>query len=204
MARERFDDDLDDRDDDRRGDRPYPARRYDRAGAGSGLKLPGLFLVLLGLVGSLVSIAMVYTSTQPQDQLVAKMYDGFLIPMIESQPDSQAKTDQLAELRAEREKAIAKAAAQPAWKPLASSGANLLGSILMLVGGLNMRGRTSYPLSMAGAIVALVPVVNGCICFAMPFGLWALIALNGRGVRQSFARPGNTPPRADLADDLDR
>ena len=59
---------------------------------------------------------------------------------------------------------------------------------------------------MAGAIIALIPFTNGVYCFAIPVGIWALIALNGRGARAAFRRTGRSAPPSptDLADDLDR
>ena len=198
MVRERFDDELDDdRDSPRLGDRP--SRRYDRAGDGANLKMPGLALILLSLPAMLVSGTFLFMTVQPPRQVLNFIHDRIQVPLLEMQPDGQAKTDALEQVHAQRDRAIAQAGDEPRPTSIALWSGNLLGSIIMLAGGIAMRGRKNYPVAMAGSIFALIPVTTGCACFSTAFGIWALIALSGS--RNAFRR--STAP-TDLADDLDR
>ena len=62
----------------------------------------------------------------------------------------------------------------------------LIMNFLMVVGGLKMRRLQSYPLALTAAIMSLIPI-HGCLCCAMPVGLWALIVLGDSNTRAGFA-----------------
>ena len=196
MARERFDDEPED-DLDRRDYRG--ARRYDRAGAGANLRMPGLALILLSLPAMLVSGTFVFVSVQPPKQAINYLFDHIQIPLIQMQPDGEAKTEQFKRANDQRDQMLAGVGDEPRPASIALWGANLLGSVLMLAGGIAMRGPRHFPVALAGSLAALVPVATGCACFSTAFGIWALVALAGS--RDAFRR---SAPPTDLADDLDR
>jgi phage FluMu protein Com len=57
--------------------------------------------------------------------------------------------------------------------------------IVMLWGAVSMLRLKNYPLSMAAAVIPLVPC--GCCGFLdLPFGIWALVVLCDAGVRSAF------------------
>ncbi|WP_372723046.1 hypothetical protein [Novipirellula sp.] len=56
----------------------------------------------------------------------------------------------------------------------------LLGSIMMLK-------RKAYPLAMAGAFLALVPICGPCFVLGIPFGIWCLVLLFQADVKNSFS-----------------
>ncbi|MEN6450095.1 MAG: hypothetical protein ABFC96_06365 [Thermoguttaceae bacterium] len=59
-------------------------------------------------------------------------------------------------------------------------------SILILIGGQRMRRLQSYGLAMTAAIVAVIPCIAPCCLLTLPFGIWALIALNDPSVKAAF------------------
>ena len=52
--------------------------------------------------------------------------------------------------------------------------------------GMQMRQLRNYTLSMIGAIVAMSPCISPCCCLGLPVGIWALVVLLKRGGRDSF------------------
>lgn len=212
MARDRFDDEnaddrRDDRDDRDRGERgrddrrdddydERPRRSGDMAAARAKVGAPGLMLILCGLVATLLGGASLAMTIANPAFVVETTFDRFTIPLVESQPPSPQRDAQLAQLREQRAAAVAQA--QQGINPV-NLGLNLLfmiPSLLILVGGIKMRSLSGYGLAMTGAIFALIPCSNSCVCLAMPFGLWALIVLLNADVKAAFRRPA--------ADSLDR
>lgn len=61
----------------------------------------------------------------------------------------------------------------------------VVGALFVLYAALQMRQLKNWPLSMAGAIVALVPCF-ACCCLGLPVGIWALVVLNKPEVRAAF------------------
>jgi hypothetical protein len=59
-------------------------------------------------------------------------------------------------------------------------------SLLLIGGALRMSAARGYAVSMATAIMALVPLVGPCYLLAIPFGIWALVALRRPEVRAGF------------------
>ncbi len=63
---------------------------------------------------------------------------------------------------------------------------SLVLGIVLLLGAARMRDLESYPLALAAAIAALLPLVPGFL-ISLPFGIWALTLLSRRDVRKAFA-----------------
>ncbi len=57
--------------------------------------------------------------------------------------------------------------------------------VVMLIGALKMMRLENYGLSMAAAIIGMLPC--GCCCIiGLPFGIWSLVVLSGVDVRAAF------------------
>ncbi len=151
-----------------------PGEREIRAVRGR-LAVPGMILLLFGLLGMGIVIAcLVGAFTQPMilhDQVKS---------MVEGMPPGQERTDQLKQLEDTK--------AEMSLDTPSNIAACVIGWLLcflMTLGGASMRRLGSYGLAMTGAICGLIPI-SGCCCFAMPVGLWAVIALSDGNVRKAF------------------
>jgi len=178
MARDRDDD----RFDDEIGDAPRPV---DRTAARRRVAVPAIFLIVLGFLGtSLGTITLAVALVAPD--WFGNAYADAVKPLIEKQPPSQARDDQLAQIEQVRQLRLDTPVS------LASTGLGLVTAGVMLVGGLRMRGLKSYGLAVTASLAALYPC--GCIaCFAVPVGLWALITLLNGDVKAAFAAGGKLP-----------
>jgi hypothetical protein len=63
----------------------------------------------------------------------------------------------------------------------------LVGSVLIFLGGAKMKALQSYGLALAGSILAIIPC-NACCCIGAPFGIWALVVLLNADVKLAFTR----------------
>ena len=70
---------------------------------------------------------------------------------------------------------------------VASSVVGLGIAVFLWIGASRMAALQSYNLSMATAIVALVPCLSPCCVLTLPFGVWALVALTKPEVKAAFA-----------------
>ena len=171
MARDRVDDRYDDESD--------APRRVDVAAARRRVAVPAVFLVLFGLLGSALSALSLVVALVAPDSF-GNAYADAVKPLIEKQPPSQARDDQLAQVEQVRQLRLDSPV------NLASTALSLVTAALMVVGGLRMRGLKSYGLAVTASIAALYPC--GCVlCFSAPFGLWALITLLNGDVKAAFA-----------------
>lgn len=62
----------------------------------------------------------------------------------------------------------------------------LVANGVILVAAIKMRNLRNFPLSMLGAILAVIPCIGPCYLLGIPFGIWALIALHQPGVKEDF------------------
>ncbi|MBX5480632.1 MAG: hypothetical protein IRZ16_02110 [Myxococcaceae bacterium] len=62
----------------------------------------------------------------------------------------------------------------------------LLTSGFTIFGAMNMMKLRSFGLSMAAAIVAMLPCFGPCCCLGLPIGIWALVVLNKPEVKSAF------------------
>ncbi|HVS19394.1 MAG TPA: hypothetical protein VMT18_12390 [Planctomycetota bacterium] len=51
---------------------------------------------------------------------------------------------------------------------------------------LGLRNLSSYPLGLAAAVLSVFPCMMPCCPVSIPFGIWALVVMHGRGVRPHF------------------
>jgi hypothetical protein len=59
-------------------------------------------------------------------------------------------------------------------------------SLLIFAGGWQMRQLESYGLAMISAIMALIPICTLGFPLGIPIGIWALVVLSRRDVREAF------------------
>jgi hypothetical protein len=69
---------------------------------------------------------------------------------------------------------------------IVSTALQLFLSALVLIGAIKMLSLRNYVLSVAAAIVALVPCATPCCVLTLPFGIWALVVLNRPDVKANF------------------
>ena len=62
----------------------------------------------------------------------------------------------------------------------------LLVSALVLFSAMKMKKLESYPLAMAGSIVAMIPCLSPCCIAGLPIGIWCLMVLNKPEVKSAF------------------
>lgn len=64
---------------------------------------------------------------------------------------------------------------------------NLAISGIVLFGAISMLKLQRYGLAMGASILAVIPCVGPCVCLAIPFGIWSLVVLSKSEVKQAFA-----------------
>ena len=64
--------------------------------------------------------------------------------------------------------------------------AELLISVVILLGALKMQSLKSYSLAIIASILAMLPCATPCCLIGLPFGIWALVVLNKPGVKSHF------------------
>ncbi len=69
---------------------------------------------------------------------------------------------------------------------MAWSGVILASNVVTLIGAFKMRALRNHGLAKYGAILAVIPCVGPCCVLGIPFGVWALVALNKPGVKDAF------------------
>ena len=71
----------------------------------------------------------------------------------------------------------------------AQVGSGVLGVLLraiVFLGAVKMKNLQNYGLSMAAAIIAIIPCFSACCLLELPFGIWALVVLSNAEVKQAF------------------
>jgi hypothetical protein len=70
----------------------------------------------------------------------------------------------------------------------------LAASGLIAYAGWQMRQLKSWGLSMAGAIVAMIPCISLCCLLGLPIGIWAILVLIDEDIKRAFATGGAYVP----------
>lgn len=199
MARDRFDDETDDRDNDRPARRRRGAvgdpERGRRALAGPAIGLILVGLITLGLVGyglltggGAAAVA-ADLAERRKDQLAQIDAGPGTADQKQQQKDVVNKMydfgDKLAPL-----------------SPLISGLAGV-GGLLILAGGVQLfRGR-GRGLGMTSSVLAMIPCFSSCACvLGIPVGIWALVVLGGADAKAAFAAGRRPDTFADDRDDL--
>lgn len=185
-----------DQDDDRYDDPPRRRPRDDddrprrRGPAAAGrAALPGLFLIINGLVGIVVWVGLAgVTLADPM------LYVEFLRKVAADSQDPRQKKE-LEDKAQEIEDELK-----------ANPGANTVGTVVQtgvavglnalgVVGGIMMRSGRGWGLGLAGSVVSAVPCLTGCCVTGVPFGIWGVVVLLNGDVRAAFARNGRPADR---------
>jgi hypothetical protein len=58
--------------------------------------------------------------------------------------------------------------------------------VIVLIGAGKMQRLESFQFSMTAAVLAMIPCVSPCCLLGLPFGIWALVALNKPEVKSNF------------------
>ena len=154
-------------------DRPRPSRRDYAADR---LKLPAIFLIILGLLSlfaAVTIVALIWMSPdvimKDQYELMKQFFPNQPLPPYEEWLQDQQRT---------------------------ATGVNILRiimSILMTVGAMKMKSVEGYGLAMTSAIIACIPLCPNECCCATPFGIWALVVLLNADVKRAFTLPAARP-----------
>ncbi len=163
--------------DDDRDDRRRP--RGDAEAGRRRIGTPAVLLIVFGLIAVLVEVGGLVAAFTAPDIMYTQMKKFF-----EGMPPGPDRQQALDDLEKEKDEYRLDT-------PM-NLGGTVLGlvlSVLMLVGGVTMKSQSSYGLAMTGAVCAIIPCVNGCICCAMPVGIWALMVLVDPNVKAAFSAP---------------
>jgi len=61
-----------------------------------------------------------------------------------------------------------------------------IGSVVVILGSLKMKNLENYGLSMAAAIIAMLPIASGCCLLGLPAGIWCIIVLMKPEIKAAF------------------
>ena len=76
-------------------------------------------------------------------------------------------------------------------------GVGVVGSLIVLVGGISMLTRLSRGLSIFASLLAMIPFVSSCCCMiGLPVGIWSLVVLFSADVKAAFAAKALPPADA--------
>ena len=64
----------------------------------------------------------------------------------------------------------------------------------IFIGAWNMRQGTRYRWAYAAAVLASIPMLTPAFCWGIPLGIWALIVLHRRDVKDAFAAKAELRP----------
>ncbi len=189
MARDRFDDELDDRGGER------PRRRAAGAAAGKAKLLnPAIGLIVIGallLLGAGVNIL--------------SGLSGNFEPELEKQKQKQfEQIDANPQMNADQKKQQKEIlttfldALPKYWIP--GNALLALANLVVLAGGIQMLRAKSRGLAMLSSVLAMIPCVTSVCCLlGVPIGIWALVVLGKPEVKAAFAG-GNARSRDDYDD----
>lgn len=187
MSRGDFDD-RDDRFDDRDRDRDDrgPSRRQIDAGR-SKARLPGILLLVSGLLGILAGLGMVFLIMNP----------GPLVEVLKKQ-EQQATDPQQRQRVQEQIRVFENPKPEEFTINLGQQVVATLFALGVTVTGLLMSRCRGYVVCMIGSVVSILPC-NYCCCLSLPIGIWALITLMNPDVKAAFGKAA-PPPRDDIDD----
>ena len=188
MARDRFDDELDDRG----GERP---RRRGAAAADGKAKLLGPAIGLIVLAGLMLAAAGI--------NVISGLSPNF------AQQVEQAKKQQFDQLDANKQMSDDQKKQQKEmltgvfdalvkfWIP--GNAALGLVNVVVLFGGIQMLRAKSRGLAMFSSVLVMIPCASVCCVIGIPVGIWALVTLGKPEVKAAFAG-GDARPRDDYDD----
>lgn len=139
--------------------------------------LPGIFLIVVGLLNLLASVALLgvgYMVLTAPPEKIQEFWEKLTEEQKEQMKQGGIEQGNLQQTYANTF--------------LRWGGVALLGSILTLAGGIQLRARRSYWLAMVGAVLAAIPCLSplGCCLVGEGIGIWCLVVLLNPDVKSSF------------------
>ena len=152
---------------------PPPSAEYEspygkNPGSFEQAKAPAITLMVVAIIG----ISLILLSP-----LFAEGYMGILEQIARDQ-GNQDLQEVLEEFRRNQ-----------ASSQIFSIGMNLIAlaaGVVIIYGANQMRKGRNWGISMAAAIIAMIPCVSPCCCLGLPVGIWAIIILIKEDVKQAF------------------
>lgn len=157
------------------------------------VQLPGIFLIILGVLNLLPGV---YNGGQfvlilMQD---AKTYHAKNLAMMDQAMRQMEESPPLQEFFAGMRKTIADLSpedfySRALWQQGIASVILLLIAVLQVLGGVRMLQLKSYALVLVASILTVLPCLSltGCCCIGQVVGIWAFVVLMTSEVRQSFS-----------------
>lgn len=159
---------------DDRDDLPPPV---DRDKAAATVKAPAICLLVVAIIGivcqiGIIAVLLVFPGMMRQFLATAQQQ--------QQQPKDRQKIEEAKEKMDELEQQLK--------SPVNYIGPvlGILSSMFLLFASIKMMRLESWPLALAGAIVAMPPYVSGCWCLGLPVGIWAIVVLVNQNVKASF------------------
>lgn len=187
MATDRYDDEYD--------DAPRRPRRGDPDRAKGKVLGPAIGLIVTAVLA--LGLTVVGFLTQPPGGVAAQFAEQrkAQLEQLDKQQVPAAQKQQQAEMINKIYDFLDKIA--PAFPVL--NGLLVVGSLLILFGGVQMARLKSRGLGLTASVLAMIPFFSSCCCvLGLPVGIWAIVTLNQQDVKAAFAAGG---PRDDFADD---
>lgn len=166
--------------DDRWDDEGDRDRRGGRRGltaeqARSKVTPPAIGLILMGVL----TVAMIGLGVLQYNSLPAQFDEQ--IKQFDTDPNLKPEQrDQAKEMMKSYQKLVM--SALPVTWGLAG-----ISSLVMIAAGVKMMSLSGRGLGIFASILAMIPCVSGCCLIGLPIGIWALVVLNGAGVKAAFA-----------------
>jgi hypothetical protein len=148
--------------------------RHDREAARGKVMVPGVLLIISAVINVFFSLfllgtgALIATKT-PEQMRAQQEMTRKILPSLPEQDPSQLKTISMAEY-------------------LGGGLVDLLATLVMIVGGIQMIRLRTFGLAVVAAILALLPCIScaGCFGLGQLAGIWALVVLAKPEVKESF------------------
>jgi hypothetical protein len=170
-------DEYDDRSDRQDGydDSGEPRRPDVRERVRVRVMIPGIFLILIGALSlGLSGYGLVGLATNPEEAM--KPGYEMMVQFNKNNPGAVPPFDEYVK--------------QYAPMAVGMSAVMVLGSLLILLGGIAMCRLRGYGLAMTGSITAAIGLCSmNCFCLSLPFGIWAIIVLINSDVKAAFRAP---------------
>ncbi len=64
----------------------------------------------------------------------------------------------------------------------------LVVAAVIIMGGMKLKNLESRSMATTAAVLAMIPCLSGCCLLGLPFGIWALVAMNDPNVQASFRK----------------
>jgi hypothetical protein len=155
-----------------------PRRRNLRESVRTRVMIPGIILIVIGFVSLIFSAFTLYQITSDPEGTLKPGYD-MMEKFYKDQPQALPPFEEFVKQ----------------YTPfyIAMYGAMVVGSLLILVGGIQMARLRGYGLALTGSITASLGLcTGGCLCVSLPFGIWAVIVLMNGNVKAAFREPAGT------------